>query len=309
MKPEGPFVADRALAQHSAALLGRAAPVRRAGADVLAAALGARLAAALGKPLAPFLAGAIPEISCGEARIGPCDGPGERPAASFGFASGTDKPLICAQIEADALAGLVERCFGGPSHEPRHEPRHDPRKPPGRLPPAPMTPAPMTPAPMTPATVLLARRIAARLAEVLSAALGCAPLEPQGPGAAIAIPGRTAQFELTIAEGDREPWQICLALSCDIIEAIADPAAARAATGPRGGDPAALPWSAIALPLRAVLVDMAIPLGTVASLSPGMVIPVSVARRVPLKVGGRVVGHGDVGVFDDCAALRLTTLA
>ena len=284
-------MADRAVAQHSAALLRRAAPARRAGADVLAAALGARLAAALGKPLAPFLAGAIPKISCGEARIGACDGPGERPAASFGFATGADKPLICANIEASTLAGLIERCFGGPGH--------DPRETSDRFPPAPMTPA----------TALLARRIAARLAEVLSAALGCAPLEPHGPVATIAIPGRTAQFELTIAEGDREPWQIRLALSCDIIEAIADPAAARAATGPRGGDPAALPWSAIPLPLRAVLVDMAIPLGTVAALSPGQVIPVSVARRVPLKVGGRVVGHGDVGVFDDCAALRLTTLA
>lgn len=288
-------MADRALAQHSAALLRRAAPARRAGADLLAAALGAKLASALGKPLAPFLAGAIPEISCGEARIGPCDGPGEHPAASFGFAAGADKPLIYANIDEGALAGLVERCFGGPSHGSGH----DPRGASGRI----------TPAPMTPATALLARRIAARLAEALSAALGCAPLEPHGPVAAIAIPGRTAQFELTIAEGDREPWHIRLALSCDIIEAIADPAAARAATGPRGGDPAALPWSAIPLPLRAVLVDMAIPLGTVAALSPGQIIPVSVARRVPLKVGGRVVGHGDVGVFDDCAALRLTTLA
>ena len=290
MRPEGPFVAERALAQHSAALLRRAAPARRAGADVLAAALGARLAAALGKPLAPFLAGAVPAISSGEVRVGPCDGPGDHPAASFSFASGANKPLICATIEADALAGLVERCFGGPSH--------DTHKTSGRA----------SPVPMTPATALLARRIAARLADVLSAAVGGAPLEPQGPDAAIAIPGRTAQFELTIAEDEREPWQISLALSCDLLEASADPAAARAATGPRGGDPAALPWSAISLPLRAVLVDMAVPLGTVAALSPGMVIPVSVARRVPLKVGGRVVGHGDVGVFDDCAALRLTTL-
>lgn len=294
MRPEGPFVAERALAQHSAALLRRAAPARRAGADVLAAALGARLAAALGKPLAPFLAGAVPAISCGEVRVGPCDGPGDHPAASFSFASGANKPLICATIEADALAGLVERCFGGPNH---HK-RQDPRESPSRLPQAPMTPA----------AILLARRIAARLADVLSAAVGGAPLEPHGPDAAIAIPGRTAQFELTIAEDEREPWQIRLALSCDLLEAIADPAAARTATGPRGGDPAALPWSAISLPLRAVLVDMAVPLGTVAALSPGMVIPVSVARRVPLKVGGRVVGHGDVGVFDDCAALRLTTL-
>ena len=290
MRPEGPFVAERALAQHSAELLRRAAPMRRAGADVLAAALGATLAAALGKPLAPFLAGSVPAISCGEARIGPCDGPGDHSAASFSFSSGANKPLIYASIETSALAGLVERCFGGPNH--------DTHKISGQV----------GPAPMTPATALLARRIAARLAEVLSAAVGCASLEAQGPGATIAILGRTAQFELTIAGGEHEPWQIRLALSCDLLEAKADPAAARAATAPRGGDPAGLPWSAIPLPLRAVLVDMAVPLGTVAALSPGMVIPVSVARRVPLKVGGRVVGHGDVGVFDDCAALRLTTL-
>ena len=121
------------------------------------------------------------------------------------------------------------------------------------------------------------------------------------------LPGRTAQFELSVAEAGREHWQIRFALSCDLLDALGDPAAPRS-SAPRSGDSAALPWSAIALPLRAVLVDMAVPLGTVAALEPGQVIPVSVARRVPLKVGGRVVGHGDVGVFDDCAALRLTAL-
>ena len=283
MRPEGPFVAERALARHSAVLLRRAAPARRAGADVLAATLGAKLAAALGKQLAPFLAGAIPEVSCGEARIGPCDGPGERPAAAFGFAVGADKPLISAAIDRGVLSGLVERCFGGAGNGAAGA--------------------------MTPATMLFARRIAARLADVLSAALGSAPLEPHGPVEAIPILGRTAQFELNVTEPGREPWHIRLTLSCDIVEALSDTADSRTADAtPRGGNPAALPWSTIPLPLRAVLVDMAVPLGTVAALSPGQVIPVSVARRVPLKVGGRIVGHGDVGVFDDCAALRLTTL-
>ena len=287
MRPEGPFVAERALARHSAALLRRATPARRAGADVLAATLGAKLAGQMGKALAPFLAGSVAEVSCGEARIGPCDGPAKRPAAAFGFAAGADKPQISAAFDQGVLSALVERCFGGVGNGASGG--------------------------MTPATSLLARRIAARLAEVLGSALGNLPLEPHGPAEAVSIPGRTAQFELTVSEPGREPWQIRLTFSCDIVEALGDPGSppgTPAATGaaPRGANPAALPWSAIALPLRAVLVDMAVPLGTVAALSPGQVIPVSVARRVPLKVGGRVVGHGDVGVFDDCAALRLTTL-
>lgn len=289
MRPEGSFIAARALAQHSPALLRRAAPARRPGADALAATLGAQLAAGLGKQLAPFLAGGVAEVSCGEARIGPCDGPGEHSAAAFGFAAGSDKPLIGASIDNAVMAGLVERCFGGLAHEVRGA---STRKS----------------AALTPAASLLARRIAARIAEALSAALGGMPLEAHGPNAAIAIPGRTAQFELTIAEDGRDPWEIRMALSCDVLETLADAASPKAAPNPRGGDPATSPWSKIALPLRAVLVDMAIPLGTVAGLTPGQVIPVSVARLVPLKVGGRVVGHGDVGVFDDCAALRLTSL-
>ena len=276
MKPEGPFIAARALAQHSPLLLRRATRSRRPGADALAALLGARLAAGLGRLLAPFLAGAVPVVSCGEARIGPCDPPGEG-NVGFAFADRT----ISASIDAAVVAALVERCFGGAG--------------PGAA-----------PARLTPAASLLARRIAARLGEALGSALGREPLDAEE--GALAIPGRTAQFELIVAEPARESWVIRIALSCDVLESLADPAVPRAA-GPRAGDPGALPWSAIALPLRAVLVDMAVPLGTVAALSPGQVIPVSVARRVPLKVGGRVVGHGDVGVFDDCAALRLTTLA
>ena len=275
MKPEGPFVAARALAQHSPVLLRRASPSRRPGADALAATLGARLAAGLGKALAPFLAGALPEVTCGEARIGPCDPPGEG-TVGFAFADRT----ITASIDAAVVAALVERCFGGAG----------PGAPATRL---------------TPAANLLARRIAARLGEALGGGLGRDPLEASE--GAQTIPGRTAQFELSVAEAGREHWQIRFALSCDLLDAIGDPAAPRS-SAPRSGDPAALPWSAIALPLRAVLVDMAVPLGTVATLEPGQVIPVSVARRVPLKVGGRVVGHGDVGVFDDCAALRLTAL-
>ena len=248
MKPEGPFIAARALAQHSPLLLRRASRSRRPGADALAAMLGTRLAAGLGKQLAPFLAGSVPEVSCGEARIGPCDPPGEGIAA-FAFADGA----ISASIDAAVVAALVERCFGGAG--------------PGAA-----------PARLTPAASLLARRIAARLGEALGSALGREALGAEE--GALAIPGRTAQFELIVTEPAREPWLVRIALSCDVLESLADPASPRA--GPRAGDPASLPWSAIALPLRAVLVDMEVPLRTVAALSHGQVIRVSVARRVPL---------------------------
>lgn len=283
MRPEGPFVAERALARHSAALLRRAGRSRRQGADVLAAALGAKLAGLMGKALTPFLAGSVPEVSCGEARIGPCDGPGQRAAAAFGYLCEARRLVVSTGIDEAIVLGLVERCFGGMGQGVT-----------GR---------------MTPAASLLARRIAARLAETLSEALGCGSLEPQAPAEAVSVPGRTAQFELTIAEPGRDPWQIRFAISCDLVEALGEAAASTKPAVPTpAASPSALPWSGIALPLRAVLVDMAVPLGSVAGLEPGQIIPVSVARRVPLKVGGRVVGHGDVGVFDDCAALRLTSL-
>ncbi len=72
--------------------------------------------------------------------------------------------------------------------------------------------------------------------------------------------------------------------------------------------PNAEPFGGIPLPLKAILVDMAIPVATLAKLEPGMMIPVTVARSVPLVAGEQVVAHGTVGAMDDCTALQLTRI-
>jgi flagellar motor switch protein FliM len=63
------------------------------------------------------------------------------------------------------------------------------------------------------------------------------------------------------------------------------------------------------LPLSATLVDMRVPLATAAALTPGMVLPVAVARAVPLAAGGSVIARGTVGHQDDRVALKLTQIA
>src|SRR5690606_31566751 len=80
---------------------------------------------------------------------------------------------------------------------------------------------------------------------------------------------------------------------------------------PKGGvvAPNAEPFAGIPLPLRAILIDMAMPVSTLANLAPGTVIPVSVARSVPLMVGDQVIGHGSVGSMDDRTALQLARIS
>jgi flagellar motor switch protein FliM len=74
-------------------------------------------------------------------------------------------------------------------------------------------------------------------------------------------------------------------------------------------DPAAAPFADVPLPLSATLVDMRLPLAVAATLAPGMVLPVAVARAVPLSAGGSVIARGSVGHQDDRIALKLTQIA
>lgn len=61
----------------------------------------------------------------------------------------------------------------------------------------------------------------------------------------------------------------------------------------------------VALPLRAVLVDVPMSIARLASLAPGAVIPVAVNRNVPLLIGDLTIAHGCVGELDDRVALEL----
>ena len=66
------------------------------------------------------------------------------------------------------------------------------------------------------------------------------------------------------------------------------------------------PFGAMPLSLSAVLVDMALPVSTISALQPGQVLPVSVARSIPLKAGGQTIAHGTIGALDDRVAVQIT---
>ena len=68
-----------------------------------------------------------------------------------------------------------------------------------------------------------------------------------------------------------------------------------------------LPSRDCALRLNATLIDMLMPLSRLSGLKPGDLIPVSVARSVPLALGGKIVAHGTVGEIDDRVALQITS--
>ncbi|MBA3055783.1 MAG: FliM/FliN family flagellar motor switch protein [Sphingomonadales bacterium] len=59
--------------------------------------------------------------------------------------------------------------------------------------------------------------------------------------------------------------------------------------------------------LAGVLVDMRRAMAVLAAIEPGTVLPVAVARAVPLLLGGLAVASGTVGAADDRIAIQITT--
>ncbi len=112
---------------------------------------------------------------------------------------------------------------------------------------------------------------------------------------------------LEVAEADGRSWQILVVLPFSALTSRFSPARA---TGKRaaGTDPLAEPFGALPLSLSAVLVDMRLPMALVAGFAPGMVVPVAVARKVPLRLGETLVAAGTVGTADDRVAIQITEI-
>ena len=299
MKPERAFIAERAAAVHCVELLGKPAP---APGDLLPAlsALGERFAKALAPMLARFVGGEAPTLKHRAARTGDLMEFGSEIgvlAANSLFTVGADDHPVTISLHAGALLGMVDRTFGGRGLAP------DPL--PARLP-------------------LSAELMVARLESLTSAclaeALGLADsdagavrfarrdgafplLEVFAPGAPLAA------LRIDVSEPGREAWPIFIVMS----EAALAPLLGENALAPpkrvRGrADPATEPFASLPLSLSAVLVDMAMPISALADLAPGMILPVSVARNVPIKLGGKVLASGSVGAADDRVAIRITHL-
>ena len=293
MKPQRAFVAERVAAQHCPELLRGA--VKPAG-DLMPrlSAVGEALARTLGPALAPLYGGEGPRVKAQAARadddlmfgaeVGPL-------AANSLYAIGHGAVPLLVSLQAAAVLGLLDRTFGG---------RGDLR---GGLP----DKFPLS-------ADLMIRRLEGVIAACLAPALGLAPeaievvrrdgsltqLAAFPEGAALAA------MKLEVTEEGREAWPIHIALAETHLAYLFDekasaPPAAHGRAGP--GDE---PFASLPLDLTAVLVDMRMSMATLAALQPGQVLPVAVARQVPLKVAGRTIATGSVGEADDRVALRIT---
>ena len=294
MKPERPLVAQRPLASHSAALL-RPAP---AAAELLP------LLARAGDQLARKLRLALAPLHGGEAAAVECTAPQEMPAGSFApqglvaisfHAAGAEEHPLLSVVEGDTVLRLLDRAFGGPGEAPSPLPRELPLS-----------------------AELMVQRIETLVAAPLAATLGLdggiRPLRRAATLAelaAVADDAPLAVLTFSIREGARPAWSLRLGFP---MASLADlTGAARPAPAPRlaaaPASPLDAPFADMPLTVRAVLVDVPIPLSTLGALEVGQVLAVPVARNVPLRIGETLVGHGTVGAVDDRVALQLTQLA
>lgn len=296
MKPVREFLAERAAAQHCAQLIQRG-PSPAELLPMLTRA-GERLARLLGGALAPLMGPATAELQAAPAErttIEDLTGQIAPLAANSLLRLGhPDAPLLLS-IDAGAVLRMVDRAFGGKGEIPADMPASFPLS----------------------AELLIARLeglVAAQIAAVLNCAAppepvrrdgSLAALEPFAPGTALAA------LNIEVFKGLRAPWKLTIALPLSALPALLGhgdprPAAPREA---RPADPAAAPFADLPLPLTALLVDMKVPLATVSRLEPGMVLPVAVARAVPIHAGAAVIAHGTVGAQDDRVAVKLTHIA
>lgn len=294
MKTQHSFIAERLAAQHCAELL-RQGPEP---ADLLPALarMGEQVARNLAPALARLIGGDPPTITplaAAELLPGQLEAELGGLAATSLHALGSTGSTVLLAIEGIAVLRLVDRAFGGKGDASGPLPRNFPLS-----------------------AELLIERLEQIVVESLEMALGQAPLQllaraeriedlaGLSPGKAMAI------LPIEVMEGAQAPWKLRLGLPLAALPKLLGKAATsspKRSVGP--ADPAAAPFADMPLPLVATLVDMKMPLAIASSLAPGKVLPVAVARAVPLSIAGTVIARGAVGAQDDCVAIKLTQLA
>ena len=120
---------------------------------------------------------------------------------------------------------------------------------------------------------------------------------------------RIATVKLAVAEDDHELWHITFAIPANVLGQLLSYADSdqTADQGHRPGlDPACDPAGEVPLTLRASLVDMNIAFSKLSALEPGHILPVAVARNIPLRIDDKTIAHGTIGEQDDRVAVQIT---
>jgi flagellar motor switch protein FliM len=205
-------------------------------------------------------------------------------------------PLL-ATFEAAPVLRLLDRAFGGRG---------------------------VVPEPLPSAFPLSAELLLARIEEAIAVALsaGLAPglggdethlVRPLRRDTSLAHLAPFAPAEpllrimLEVEEPGTQPWSLALAFPLSTLAAaLVVPRRPRAPVrpAPRPG-PEGEPFASLPLEVTAVLVDMSLPFSRVSALRPGDVLPVTVARSVPIRVDGRTIAAGTVGEVEDRVAVQV----
>ncbi len=211
------------------------------------------------------------------------------------------KGPVTLRIDASLVSQLVDRFYGGrgPSHS--HEKTE-----------------------FTPTESRLLNRLAAQIVTALVTSWSdIARLEPllvareTGVAQADILPADAdvvvQSFEIDL--GSKEKFLIEFVYPQDGLSGIETPApGARRAEEPRIKDPV---WQSrlsrrveqVRLPVKTVLARPNLKMSELMALKPGDVIPIQIARHLPLIVGDRVFAHGTIGEQDGVAAFMIEKLA
>ncbi|WP_260925069.1 FliM/FliN family flagellar motor switch protein [Novosphingobium sp. 9] len=301
-RPHG-NAAGRRTARHCPELLGEGPSLGEL-APALAMA-GERLARAFAEGLAKLDAGAAAQVRAAmphEARMQDLAAaaalvePPALPGIHVQLAIGVAGHRALASFEGAALLRMIDRLFGGR----------------GRL----HTTA-------GPALPLSAELLLARLEEVLTLALAQAlgvagdsvqALRRESELRLIdAFPAHEEMLVLSleVRDLDGERWHLPVAFPQPTLAALLAPPRRRVIPSLRPerhagpSDPTLEPFASLPIALTAVLVDMPIAFARLSELKPGDVLPVTVARHVPLQIGGRTFATGTIGEIDDRVAVQI----
>lgn len=259
--------------------------------------VGERLARALAAGLARLSGGEAPVVSVGmpmDATLASIQSELDGLASHSLLAIGPEARPMLATFEAAPVFRLVDRAFGGRGEVPHPLPDTFPLS-----------------------AELLITRIEATVAEALSAAFGggtkhavrqlrretslrqLAPFDKHED---------LLQLSLEVEEAGCDPWSLSLAFPQATLAALITvprhPRKERAGISAHG--PSAEPFASMPMPVKAVLVDMTIGFSRLSSLKPGDILPVAVARSVPLKAGEQTIATGTVGELDDRVAVQIS---
>ena len=163
---------------------------------------------------------------------------------------------------------------------------------------------------------LIARRLEPQITGALGAAMGGIDmvvgardtnLDTLAPFAADI---RLITLEIEIFSVERQPMRLLMAMNISALAEIFPRSAGRATPNRDGRKPQITDRQFADLPLNASarLVDMNIPLSRLIGLKAGSILPIMVARNIPLRIGKVVVAHGSVGEIDNQVALQVTEI-